>query len=693
MLSSQPLIDHPFNKSHFAKEAELRPESEIFEHLREVCLSPGYAHAIALYWMRANMLRSAGGVLTAGGLGDAANGLTRREIDILVGLAVQGNLDLVLPRPSVIRKYMRETDALMEELQTVIANSLGRFLAASGTDFGEALREPIIYGPESAYEFQYLNMAVDRYSSDNKWLTRNLGFTIEDAVAVVKAVVAVRAHAIEAATRGMRTISASRRNLLGAFVVGVDQVAAQCNLAEQIVCAVLEAFAMTGGNSGFATASDFNAAAATPLIRTGNSGYLLFQTYSLAEAIYTTPSFWMSEDMHYRTFHSHHRGRFTESFCKKRLSTVFGRDRVFSNLRILAGNRVLGEVDVLVVFGDRAVIVQAKSKRLTIDSRKGDLQRAKDDFAKAVQHAYNQGYSCAEHLLNPACSFELEDGRPLALGSEFKEMYIVCAVSDSYPALTFQASHFLQYERTERIQPPLVADVFLIDVVSEMLATPLQFLSYLNRRVNYHEQIMTPDELAVLALHLRANLWIGDGTDLLAILDKGTFDLDVAMMVRRAGMRGKATPDGVLARLKDTVVGRVLTQIERDPQPASLELGLMLLRLNEALVQKIDSAIEGWSKQSGGRQTHGLSVSMQRADTGLTIQANQLPPSRAEILLRNTCLVRKYESQVTKWFGMVLDVRNLASLRHAVVISYEWEPDEELAKAANRFPGKATKAR
>ena len=209
---------------------------------------------------------------------------------------------------------------------------------------------------------------------------------------------------------------------------------------------------------------------------------------------------------------------------------MFGRDRVFSNVKLLSGKRVRGEVNVLVLYGDRAIIVQAKSKRLTIAARKGDLRRARDDFAKAVQHANDQGFACAESLSNPACVLVLEDGGRLTLGSELKEVYVVCAVSDSYPALTFQARQFLKYETTERIQPPLVADVFLVDVVAEMLETPLRFLSYLNRRANYHDKILAPDELGVLAVHLRENLWIDNNTDMLAILEQGTYDLDVAMM-------------------------------------------------------------------------------------------------------------------------------------------------------------------
>ena len=236
--------------------------------------------------------------------------------------------------------------------------------------------------------------------------------------------------------------------------------------------------------------------------------------------------------------------------------------------------------------------------------------------------------------------------------------------------------------------PHLVADVFLVDVVAEMLATPLRFLSYLNRRVNYHEKILTPDELGVLAVHLRENLWIDDSTDMLAILDQATYDLDAAMMVRRAGMPGEATPEGILKRLSPTVVGKVVAQVEAEPHPAAIEIGLILLKLGEGVIRQIDAAVNGWRRQPNAQHMHGMSLSISGLDAGLTIQANRIPQAKAETYLANNCLVRKYESRATTWFGVLLDARDFATLRHAVVISYPWEPDKELARAIGRYPAK-----
>ena len=160
--------------------------------------------------------------------------------------------------------------------------------------------------------------------------------------------------------------------------------------------------------------------------------------------------------------------------------------------------------------------------------------------------------------------------------------------------------------------------------------------------------------------------------------------------------RGNArepTPEGILKRLPPTVVGKIVTQVEAEPHPAAIEIGLMLLNLGEGVIQQIDAAISEWRKQPNAKHMHGMSLSISGLDAGLTIQANRIPQAQAETYLANNCLVRKYESRATTWFGVLLDARDFATLRHAVVISYPWETDKELAQAIGRYPAKKKRLR
>ena len=50
---------------------------------------------------------------------------------------------------------------------------------------------------------------------------------------------------------------------------------------------------------------------------------------------------------------------------------------------------IAGEIDVLVLFANRAIVLQAKSKKLTLESRKGNDLAIKKDFKKGKIKKWN----------------------------------------------------------------------------------------------------------------------------------------------------------------------------------------------------------------------------------------------------------------------------------------------------------------
>lgn len=137
------------------------------------------------------------------------------------------------------------------------------------------------------------------------------------------------------------------------------------------------------------------------------------------------------------------------------------------------------------MFADRAIILQAKSKKLTIAARKGNDNLLRDDFKKAIQDANDQAFLCAELLLDTEYKLRDINKNDVSIPREFKEIYPICVISEHYPALSFQARQFLSYKSTKEIKAPMVMDVFLLDVMTELLQSPLYFLSYINKRAQY----------------------------------------------------------------------------------------------------------------------------------------------------------------------------------------------------------------
>jgi hypothetical protein len=680
----------------------MRNEAEVFADLAVLCRSSGYVHALANICFRDNIVRYSGQMRAKDMLPMfSPDHLIRAEISTLIGLMIQGEVDWKMPSPRVCQEQMDRTDALLRELHDTFLPSFSDAIAEQTKGpvkdlellgRGEFLREAIFYGGESAYSFQYRDFAPPKYAADDAWLKANRSFSIFEARTIAHAIARQQEQKLMDTVAHMATIPPEQWSILPGYTFSVEEVGAVSGLPESAVEAVLNAFALTPGekNETFRALDDFNVANATPLLRS-NDAFVLFQSYSLVEALYESPFYWMVVDKAYTSTAMQNRGRFTEAFCRDRLELVFGKSRVHTNVDIVESkSKKVGEIDVLVFFGDRAVIVQAKSKRLTLESRKGNDGRIRDDFKKSVQDSYDQGLTCAEKITDPTVRLVGSDRMEIPVPGRVSEIYILCVVADHYPSLQFQSRQFLKYTQTDVIQAPMVLDVFTLDAITEMLPSPLRFLSYINRRVGYTERLMATHETVILSYHLKKNLWIEEKVGLLMLGDDISVDLDVAMAARRDGVNGQRTPDGILTRLSSTTVGRLITAIESRPEPGVIDFGFLLLAMSGKATTDANTGIDRAARlaRRDGR-THDISLGFDSPKSGFTVHCSADPLPAAEAQLRGHCELRKYRQKAKTWFGICLHPSD-QSLRFGFKLDYEWQRDTRLERVVHDAPQPAS---
>lgn len=684
-----------------------RPEEEIFVELATLCVQPGFVHALAFICFRDNVVHYAGNMQEKDvhNLFDPSR-LIRTEINTLLGLMVKAEVAWELPAPQQVQHHADSSYRLLEELHSALSSEFTRGMTpeaiASGSfnpfKSGKVLREPIFYSGESAYNFQYRMMAPRRYSADADWLRQHRGFDMAQAAAVADAVERVHTEHFQRGREEMARLPPEQWTMLPFFVISAEDVVTASNIAATTVARVLDAFTFPRGerNAGFQALNDFNAASATPLLRMPDGRYLSLQAYGLAEAVYDAPFYWMTADKAYRPTLAKNRGDFTEAFVTERLALVFGQERVFRGVDIHATKGVkAGEIDTLVVWGNRAIIVQAKSKRLTLEARRGNDQIIQDDFSKSVQEGYDQAVACAKCLGQPQYTLQAADGRALELPHPLEEIYLVCIVSDHYPALSFQVRHFLKTVQAPRLQPPMVMDVFALDVMTEMLQSPLKFLSYLNRRVTYGDKLMASQELTILGYHLNQNLWMEPETGMMQLADDFTAGLDIAMQVRRMGVEGAATPPGILTHhYETTTLGKVIAQIEDRPNPATIDLGFLLLAASGDTIKQVSRGIDKLAAAArADDQHHDLTVAFGQGEAGLTVHINADPRQVALARLQVYCGRRKYKERASKWFGLCLRPQDCA-IRFGLTLAAPWKQDDEMEDATQDMQngGKGTQA-
>ena len=300
--------------------------------------------------------------------------LIRTEITTLIGLTMRGPIDFSLPAPEVLSDYIQRAEALLEELhQTMLPPPPGRVDAnappsadADQFTFGKFLRESIFYGGESAYPFQYRDLAPRKYHADSAWLSKNKAINLRIGRSVCEGIADILNQRIYDRLLALRGKPQREWTLLPGFAFSCEELAARVDQPVDDVEALIRAFTLPDDehNTTFTSLSAFNAAYAYPFIKKGPDEIILLQYYGVAEALYEVPFYWMCDDESYVSEALRHRGDYAESFAAERLSLVFGANRVFQNVEIRRGKaETLGEIDVLVVFGDRVIVLQAKSKR------------------------------------------------------------------------------------------------------------------------------------------------------------------------------------------------------------------------------------------------------------------------------------------------------------------------------------------
>ncbi len=606
-----------------------------------------------------------------------------------------------MPSPQMLQSYIDRSEALLHEMHMSLQKSwMAAFkeMARNPTkakridpfSTAEGLREPIFYGGESAYNFQYEELARKKYQNDNDWLKLNMGFTIDEACIIANALGKLQLERIAGLRKTLLSIHPDQWSFLPGFVFSPEELVEPTKLPLETVKLVVSALCLDTSkkNVSFSSLSDFNEANAAPIICLSENSYVLFQQYSLFEALYEAPFYWMVADKKYRSIASKNRGDFAEKFLTDRLCGVFGHEKVFANVDIYKGKDRFAEVDVLVFYGDRAIVVQAKSKRLTIEARKGNDLQLKDDFKKAIQDAYDQSRLCCTALLGEGYRFVLASGEEIKFSNKPKKIFPLCVVSDHYPALAAQVRQFLETKKTDIIESPIITDVFFVDVLTEILSTPLNLFNYLELRSKFDQQLLVTQELTTLGYHLKHNLWLEDKYSMVNLGDDFTSSLDVAMSVRRLGVPGLRTPKGILTRFNGSPIGKLLSDIEASATPELVGLGMLFLQLSSDTADHINVGLKKMvAAAAADGQPHDFSVPAIHGKSGFTVHVNSLPEAVARERLSSHCGMRKYDTKADSWYGLWLSPGS-GEILGALAIEGRWKGDRNMDRALAAWPRK-----
>ncbi|MHB1247480.1 MAG: SEC-C metal-binding domain-containing protein [Sulfuriferula sp.] len=132
-----------------------------------------------------------------------------------------------------------------------------------------------------------------------------------------------------------------------------------------------------------------------------------------------------------------------------------------------------------------------------------------------------------------------------------------------------------------------------------------------------------------------------------------------------------------------TTLGRLLEDIEANADSGTIDLGFMLLTLNEDTFNGANTGIgEIAARARRDGKTHDITIGLGVGGTGFTIHCNEHPVPVAAPSLQRHCERRKYTEKATSWFGVCLHPSDM-SMRFGLSLEYSWKHDpvmEELTE-------------
>lgn len=577
---------------------DARPQQEVFLELEAICQRPGFIYVLAALVFENNFhtVKLEEKFPKIQDQYDDKN-LIRNELSVLHGLMLKGNMDFKPLAEEDIIVIKHGCYELLEELHgSYYSQALrdGKLFTDKNTLFShpDIFREAIFYAADSSFYFQQHNFAIERYTKDNSWLEENIGFTIDEAARISHAII-TNTHILAQTFQSDFVGTPMLENYVEAFSISISDLCQMTGISDAKVRSFIKQFSVAGGSSNlqFASVDDYNLAKSNPIILCPDDKICLLQSHSLCESLYVSPVFWMQGDDQYKTKARAHRGEFLEEKIAERLKRVFGVQNVFENVEISKGKKIVGEIDVLVVYIDRLLIIQAKSKTLTLKAQQGSVAHLEDDFKKAIQNAYDQAYSCASEILKNDVRLQSQDGSSLNLPDEITEIFPVCVIADHYPSLYSQSQKFLKTKTKKKIKPPYVMDVFLLDVISEFLTHPIRMLDYLNKRTQYNETVSANNDFAVFGYHLSNNLYKDSEYSRMMLHDDIAWDVDKAFISRRERGELDVIPEGVLTKFQGTPYGDIIDYLEGFQEVGVVELGYLLLSYDGETIDGINRGI------------------------------------------------------------------------------------------------------
>lgn len=665
---------------------EPRSHDEIFADLRTLAQRPGALHEISKLVYRDWVITidmKEGRITDDPSSRWSSAKLNKNELLLLLGLTVQCERDDTYSVLSDVEDFAVRADLLLREFHDRVLRDCAPAFCKDTQQFierpegiGLIAREAIYYGADSFYFHQLSRFSRLRYREDATWLLQNAGLSIRPMVDIAMFIAKrINQNMTEVGFLRKQGREMHSGDLTNSLLISKSDLRDKFGQKADAFLAKFSTPA-SGSNKGFVNPFAVNVVAIAPLIDIGEYLYVPNQ-YRLSEALYESPFYWMLADKSYCDVAAQHRGAYLEQAAAHVFTKVFGEANVHENVMIREGSKkIAGEVDVLVVYGEFVLIVQAKSKRITQAARAGNAEALKNDFESAISEPYRQAMECLR-LICSGAECVTKQGKLL----NFKyppRPFPVVILSDSFPASTFLSGVMLE---SGGAIAPVIWDLGVLDAVARILPTPIELIFYLKSRAEVFEKVYSDSEYNFLGYHIKAKLAISDDFDRVMLDRDFATVVDDYMIAADVGIEAQR-PLGILERLKIPIVSELLAQLKNaDPQLASVVVDLY--DFSSAALEDLSAGIISLRKEIVRTRKAIKALSIPTRTGGLTYAVALERDAITREAARAIGAKHKYDTCSDRWYVILDCVKTNNVIDGLLPLVWQWKENDAEAKQSS----------
>lgn len=475
----------------------MREFNQIFNDLEEISKSTNFLE-IVTYLSHINLNSSVENINKR----DFSILLNENEITLLFGLWLKNYSKSNSFTVQDIITEGNRVHSLMNELHSTFLKDFNITKAKNLEDYHKIqranpniLKEIIFYSGTGAYDFQYMDYFEKKYELDENWIKSKYGIELSD-------IVNLYTHIKIGFNIKLNKKNYTAENILDLYTLHSNSYLFEINdKFEKILDLFCCNISHNNHNILFKDIGDLNEFRIRPIIKRENK-YIIPLPSLLATALYENFFYWMLEDKNYEKKALSNRGKVAEKIVFDLLNEKFEKNNIYKNILVKENREItITDLDILLQKGEKLVIFQVKSKKLTQLSKQGDVKKYEKDFDQAISQAYDQAKKPYYYLYNQKCKLLKDDGTEVKIERP-SIIHSLCIVLDSFPSLN---SHIRLFYAVNK-DAPIALSIFDLDIIVKYLNTFDKLLNYLEIRNQMMGKLVSEEEISLVQAYIAGNL-------------------------------------------------------------------------------------------------------------------------------------------------------------------------------------------